>query len=218
MNEITRLSDKRMSAKELSDIFGCDTHTITNHANRLFPGKIQNGVKTYFDEREAALILESIKSVKSQNNTLKVDLQGMETALTPTLKLAQLAELIERSHREIEAIKDAEIERLKQKAAEDAPKVGYYEALVDRNHLTNFRDTAKEIGIPEKRFISILEAKGYVYRDSRGKIKPYHDKMEYFSIKDWEKGEITGTQTFITVTGKEHFLRLFGSSSLEASA
>jgi phage antirepressor YoqD-like protein len=218
MSGITVNGDRRMTVKELAERFGCDTHTITNHANRLFPGKIQNGVKTYFDEREATLILESIKRGQENQTTLKGSLQGMETALTPALKLAQLAELIERSHREIEAIKDAEIERLKQQAAADAPKVGYYEALVDRNHLTNFRDTAKEIGIPEKRFIALLEAKGYIYRDSRGNIKPYHHKMDYFAIKDWEKGEITGTQTFITVIGKEHFLRLFGNLSLGVSA
>jgi hypothetical protein len=35
---------------------------VTNHANRLFPGKIRNGVKTYLDEKEITLILESIKN------------------------------------------------------------------------------------------------------------------------------------------------------------
>lgn len=76
MNEAARQHDRRMTAKELAAQFGCAAHTITNHANRLFPGRMRNGVKTFFDEREATLILESVKSVKSQNNTLKVDLQG----------------------------------------------------------------------------------------------------------------------------------------------
>jgi hypothetical protein len=103
-----------MTVKELARQFGCDIHTITNHANRLFPGKIRNGVKTLFDEKEVTLILESIKSVKSQNETLKVDLQGTETSLTPALKLAELTELIKRSYEQINEIKTAEIARLKQ--------------------------------------------------------------------------------------------------------
>jgi hypothetical protein len=106
-----------MTAQELARQFGCTAKTVINHANRLFPGKIQNGVATHFDHREITLLLESIKSVKSQNNTLKVDLQGTETALTPALKLAELTELIKRSYEQIDEIKNAEIARLRKENA-----------------------------------------------------------------------------------------------------
>ena len=43
--------------------------------------------------------------------------------------------------------KDEDIERLK-------PKEEYFDDLVDRNLLTNFRDTAKELGIGQKQFIN----------------------------------------------------------------
>jgi hypothetical protein len=103
-----------MTVKELARQFGCDIHTITNHANRLFPGKIRNGVKTFFDEKEVTLILESIKQSQENQTTLKGSLQGTETSLTPALKLAELTELIKRSYEQIDEIKTAEIARLKQ--------------------------------------------------------------------------------------------------------
>jgi DNA-binding CsgD family transcriptional regulator len=102
------------SVRDLAERFGCDIHTIINHANRLFPGKIRNGVKTLFDERETTLILESIKRGQENQTTLKGSLQGTETALTPALKLAELTELIKKSYEQIDEIKTAEIARLKQ--------------------------------------------------------------------------------------------------------
>lgn len=45
------------------------------------------------------------------------------------------------------AEREEEIEELK-------PKADYYDKLVDYNLLTNFRNTAKELGIPQNQFIS----------------------------------------------------------------
>ncbi|MDR1627243.1 MAG: hypothetical protein LBR79_00530 [Oscillospiraceae bacterium] len=110
------MNDHRMTVRELAVQFGGSIHTITNYANKLFSDKLRNGIKTYFSEQEATLILDSIKHGKGDSPTAKTlyeVIQGMETALTPVLKLTQLTELIEKSHREIEAIKDAEIARLR---------------------------------------------------------------------------------------------------------
>jgi anti-repressor protein len=160
--------------------------------------------------KEIAMIQRTDRGREIRQYLIKVE----EAWNTPEMIMARALQMADRqlkAQREQNAALAAEFAALEQQAAADAPKVGYYEALVDRNHLTNFRDTAKEIGIPEKKFISVLEEKGYIYRDSRGRIKPYHDKMEYFAIKDWENSKFTGTQTFITVIGKQHFLRLFGN-------
>ena len=51
-----------------------------------------------------------------------------------------------------------------------APKADYFDELVDRHLLTNFRDTAKELEIKEKDFINFLLDKKYIYRDQKGKI------------------------------------------------
>lgn len=86
------------------------------------------------------------------------------------------------------------------------PKVEYFDDLVDRKLLTNFRDTAKEFGIKEREFIRLLEDHGYIYRDSKKRIKPIAEYVTsgLFEIKDTlnSKNRWVGNQTFITPKGK----------------
>ena len=88
------------------------------------------------------------------------------------------------------------------------PKAEYFDALVDRNLLTGFRETAKLFGIPEKKFTAFLMDKKYVYRDKNGKLVPYANKNDgLFEIKECfnEKTKWKGTQTMITPKGRETF-------------
>lgn len=57
------------------------------------------------------------------------------------------------------------IEEKNQKIKELEPKANYYDQLVDKNLLTNFRNTAKQLNIPQKAFIDFLLANDFVYRD-----------------------------------------------------
>ena len=92
------------------------------------------------------------------------------------------------------------------------PKAEYFDELVDRRLLTNFRDTAKELHIGQKEFIQFLLDHKYVYRDRKSKLKPYMPYVEdgLFELKEFTntKTGFTNTQTFITPKGKETF-RLF---------
>ena len=88
------------------------------------------------------------------------------------------------------------------------PKADYFDELVDRNLLTNFRETAKELGIGQKDFVNFLISKKYVYRDKRGKLMPYSNKGQgLFAVKESynEKSRWSGTQTLITPRGRETF-------------
>lgn len=88
------------------------------------------------------------------------------------------------------------------------PKADYFDELVDRNLLTSFRDTAKQLEVKEKEFIKYLLDKKYIYRDKRGKLMPYADKNNgLFEVKEFanEKTGFTGTQTLITPKGRETF-------------
>src|SRR5690606_12157557 len=76
------------------------------------------------------------------------------------------------------------------------PKADYFDALVDRNLLTNFRDTAKELHIGPKAFIEWLLEKKYIYRDQRGKLKPYAQYVpDLFQLKEWERNGKADVQT-----------------------
>ena len=91
-------------------------------------------------------------------------------------------------------------------------KADYFDELVDRNLLTNFRETAKQLGIQEKEFIQFLMEKKYLYRDKRGKLMPYAEKNNgLFEIKECfnEKTQWSGTQTLITPKGRETFRLLY---------
>ncbi len=92
------------------------------------------------------------------------------------------------------------------------PKAEYFDELVDRNLLTNFRETAKQLGTKEKQFVTFLIEKKYIYRDKRGRIMPYAQYVSegLFQIKECfnDKTKWSGTQTLITPKGRETF-RLF---------
>lgn len=89
-----------------------------------------------------------------------------------------------------------------------APKAAYFDELVDRNLLTNFRETAKQLNVPPKKFVSFLLDRKYIYRDKRGKLLPYEDKNNgLFEVKETfnEKTQWSGTQTMVTPKGRETF-------------
>ncbi|HHI9879075.1 TPA: phage antirepressor KilAC domain-containing protein [Streptococcus pyogenes] len=137
--------------------------------------------------------------------------QTLEQALTSPdflIRLAnELKEEKERS-RQLEAEKSIlSVENMVMK-----PKADYFDDLVDRNLLTSFRETAKQLKVKERRFIQFLLDKKYVYRDKKGKLMPFADKNNgLFEVKESvnEKTNWAGTQTLITPKGRETFRLLF---------
>ena len=93
------------------------------------------------------------------------------------------------------------------------PKANYYDQLVDKNLLTNFRDTAKQLNIPQKAFIDFLLENDFLYRDKHQKLLPYSRKNNgYFEVKEWVSldGHLVGIQTMVTPKGRNYFLVLLG--------
>ena len=92
------------------------------------------------------------------------------------------------------------------------PKADYFDQLVERNTLTNFRETAKQLDTPPKKFVAFLLEKKYIYRDKKGKLLPYEQKNNgLFEVKECfnEKTQWSGTQTLVTPKGRETFRLLF---------
>ena len=91
------------------------------------------------------------------------------------------------------------------------PKAEYFDDLADRNALTSFRETAKLLGIKPKRFTDFLLDRKYIYRDKKGKLMPVESRNRgYFEVKETmnEKTQWSGTQTLVTLKGREYFLKL----------
>lgn len=105
--------------------------------------------------------------------------------------------------------KDRKIDELK-------PKAQYFDKLVDKNLLMNIRNTAKELHIPQKKFVNFLLDNGFLYRDKRNRLLPYADKNKgYFEVKEWfnNKNDMVGFQTFITPKGRSFLLFLIGGGA-----
>ncbi len=88
------------------------------------------------------------------------------------------------------------------------PKAEYFDQLVDRNLLTNIRETAKQLQVKEREFVKFLLEKKYLFRDKRGKLLPYAEKNDgLFEVKECinEKAQWSGTQTLVTPKGRETF-------------
>ena len=89
------------------------------------------------------------------------------------------------------------------------PKAEYFDDLVDRKLLTNFRDTAKELKIGQTEFVGFLIDRKYIYRDQRGRLCPYakHIDSGLFEIKEYSNSATghVGTQALITPKGRETF-------------
>lgn len=92
------------------------------------------------------------------------------------------------------------------------PKAEYFDELVERNLLTNLRDTAKELKIAPGLFNKYLLDNGYLYRNIQGKLKPYQTRMEkgLFELKEFKhKNGYADNQTLVTPKGRETFRLLF---------
>ena len=106
------------------------------------------------------------------------------------------------------AAREARISQLTVQNTIMQPKAEYFDQLVERNTLTNFRETAKELNIPPRQFVQFLLDKKYLYRDKKGKLLPFENRNDgLFEVKECvnEKTQWSGTQTLITPKGRETF-------------
>lgn len=108
-------------------------------------------------------------------NEMEKSLKEMQPKLPQTYKEA-LKELL---------VQVEENERLQIENKDMKPKAEYFDEVIDRNGLTNFRDTAKLLGVSEKALIFLLIDKKYIYRDQKGKLKPVAKHVgNYLELKE----------------------------------
>lgn len=110
------------------------------------------------------------------------------------------------------AERELQLSRAEVKIAIMEPKADYFDELVERNTLTNFRETAKQLGVPPRSFVGFLLERKYLYRDKKGHLLPYEDKNTgLFEIKESfnEKTKWSGVQTLVTPKGRETFRLLY---------
>ena len=99
---------------------------------------------------------------------------------------------------------------LREENAMLAGKAAFYDLFIDLKHSTNLRTTAKELVVPERRFIRFLLKQRFVYRAPSGNVLPYAKPANdgLFTVKDYCNHGHTGSYTLVTPQGKLHFAQL----------
>lgn len=89
-------------------------------------------------------------------------------------------------------------------------KAAFYDLFIDLKHSTNLRTTAKELVVPERRFVRFLLEQRFVYRAPSGNVLPYAKPANdgLFTVKDYCNHGHTGSYTLVTPQGKLHFAQL----------
>ena len=101
------------------------------------------------------------------------------------------------------------------------PKADYFDAFINPDDCTNIRTTAKELKIPERKFVKFLLNEGYLFRSPSGQLLPYNKKSNegLFIVRDFVTFRYTGSQTYFTPKGKDVIrIRYFGICGVEVSA
>ena len=89
-------------------------------------------------------------------------------------------------------------------------KAAFYDLFIDLKHSTNLRTTAKELVVPERRFVRFLLEQRFVYRAPSGNVLPYEKPANdgLFTVKDYCNHGHTGSYTLVTPQGKLYFAQL----------
>lgn len=199
----------------------CRQDGVANHHHIDSLGRTQNA--KYIDEGNLYRLIIHSKLPKAENfehwvfDEVLPSIRKHGAYMTPE----KLHEVIMNPDTMIELCNALKAEQDKNKALQIAnsaltvenaiakPKADYFDELVDRNLLTNFRETAKQLGIKQNKFVEFLLNKKYIYRDKRGKLMPYaeYTNSGLFEIKECfnDKTQWSGTQTLVTPKGRETF-------------
>lgn len=220
MNEVSLFendsaAEKTMTVKEVARILGVTERTIQRHLKAIRENldnvvEVKNGVQTSITEAEVTLIKKKIET--SGRSDIIAPSALPKTNLEKQLLIRQAMQL----QNEMIAELEAENEQLKIENAKAKPKAAYYDTLIERGNSTNLRNTAKELGIPEKQFIKQLQLDKFLYRDKRNQLCPYAEYVQkgYFEMKEWQHGEKSGIQTLITVKGKHYLINKYKKAAI----
>lgn len=209
---LSRVDDQDKSTAEITDSMGRKQQTTIINESGLYavlfamqPQKANNGGVSDAYPIEVEERIEKIRRFKrwiTSEVLPSIRKNGGYLANQENLTPEQIVANALVVAQNIIANKDKQIEEMQ-------PKADYFDALVERNLLTNFRDTAKELNVGEKTFIGFLIDRKFVYRDQSKKLKPYADKVEkgLFEIKEFNSrySDHSGLQTLITPKGRETF-------------
>lgn len=205
-NECVRWRTVRSYLANLGIATSCDGEKLPDYIPENIFYRLAMKAKNETAEKFQALIAdEVIPAIRKHGGYLTP--QKVEEVLMNPDTIIQLATQLKESRAKVLHLEAVNSELTVQKQIMQ-PKADYFDELVDRNLLTSFRETAKQLCVKEKAFVSFLMTHRYIYRDKKGRLMPYAEKNNgLFELKETvnEKTKWAGTQTLITPKGRETF-------------
>lgn len=152
-------------------------------------------------ERFERWVFDEVLSTIRKHGAYMTKEKLWEVATSPEALLKLCSELL--AEREENAALREEKALLESKAA-------FYDLFIDLNHSTNLRTTAKELVVPERRFVRFLLEQRFVYRTASGNVLPYAKPSNdgLFCVKDYYNHGHFGSYTLVTPQGKLYFAEL----------
>jgi len=179
----------------------CESTYKTEGNNKSYPEYIMNklgfSVLTMGFTGSKALQwkIEYAKAFEAMEDKLRNSFAIPQTYAQALLLASQQAQVIEEQTKVITITK---------------PKAEYFDALVSHGLSLSFRDTAKELGIGERKFIEYLSTHKFIYK-AGSKWMPYAKYIgRYFEVKEYNTVSHTGNQCLVTVNGREKLRKAVG--------
>ena len=100
---------------------------------------------------------------------------------------------------------------LRKENAQLEGKAAFYDLFIDLKHSTNLRTTAKELDVPERRFVRFLIERRFVLPHSIRQCAALCQCEKYGAVlllKDYCNHGHTGSYTLVTPKGKLYFAQL----------
>lgn len=100
---------------------------------------------------------------------------------------------------------EAKISGLQSELDVAKPKAEFYDTFVNPNDCTGLRVTAKELNVPERKFINFLIDEKFLYRSLAQQLLPYKKPSNegLFIVRDYYAPTYSRVQTLLTPKGKE---------------
>lgn len=180
---------------------GQDYYSFLSNRSDGLPGKPRQDAALSIDmAKEICMLQRNEKGKIARQYFLQLERDWN----SPEKVMARALQIADRKIKELEISNSA----LSTSLEIARPKAEYFDQLVERGTLLSLRESAKELGIPPKKFVEELLARKYLYRGKNGKLLPYEEKNNgLFELKESVNTATgwSGTQTLTTPKGRDLF-------------
>jgi phage antirepressor YoqD-like protein len=165
---------QRMTVREVAEVLHVSERVVQLAVKKLYPEIIRNGVSTYLNETQVTAVKLELESHHNLEGTFEVSTR-MERQL-------YIAKALQFANEEIQQLQ-SELSQRDQKIAADAPKVEFFDQVVDSKDALQMRDAAAALNIPglgRNKIFELLRKNGIL--DNRN--VPYREYQDrgYFRV------------------------------------